>query len=66
MQVLEKKQLALVLGRQQALVEEDDEELQELQFNTKLSEQFLGLVRGHTISYGLCFACRAHQLPRPV
>jgi 26S proteasome regulatory subunit N1 len=43
--VLEKKQLALVLGRQQALVEEEDEELQELQFNTKLSEQFLGLAR---------------------
>ncbi len=42
---LEKKQLALVLGRQQALVEEDDEDLQELQFNTRLSEQFLGLAR---------------------
>ena len=42
---LEKKQLALVLGRQQALVEEEDEDLQELQFNTRLSEQFLGLAR---------------------
>lgn len=42
---LEKKQLALVLGRQQMMVEEDDEDLQELQFNTRLSEQFLGLAR---------------------
>lgn len=42
---LEKQQLALVLGRQQALVDEDDEDLQELMFNTRLSEQFLGLAR---------------------
>jgi 26S proteasome regulatory subunit N1 len=40
-----KKQLAIILGRQQAILEEDDDELQELIFNTRLSEQFLGLAR---------------------
>ena len=40
---LAKKQLALLLGRQHMVLEEEDEELQELMFNAKLSEQFLGL-----------------------